>query len=389
MSKCTATASVAKGIAAAPVLLLAFELGESGWLLGFSTGFGEKVLRRKIASRDTAALMREIARARQHFRLDDGATVRSCYEAGRDGFWLHRFLEGQRVENFVIDSASIEVNRRKRRAKTDGLDVMGLLDLLARHLAGSHKLPFSVVSVPSVADEDLRHLGRELKLVKKDRTRISNRVKGLLANVGLVLDGRKDMKGQIERLRLWNGDPLPQFLQARLLRYATDYELQSARIRELDQERRELLRSEKTEGSMAKVWRMLELKGVGIETAWCYGMEFFGWRRFANRRQVGSLAGLTPTPHDSGQQEREKGIGKDGSRWVRGVAIEQAWAWLRFQPESALSQWYQSRFGGGSKRLRKIGIVALARKLLIALWRFVEFGELPEGAVRTPRVRLA
>lgn len=388
MSKCTATASVAQGIAAAPVLLLAFELGESGWLLGFSTGFGERVLRRKIDSRDTAALMREIGRAKQHFRLDDGATVRICYEAGRDGFWLHRFLEAQRVENFVIDSASIKVNRRKRRAKTDGLDVVGLLDLLARHLAGSHKRPFSVVSVPSVEDEDLRHLGRELKLVKKDRTRISNRVKGLLANVGLVLDGRKDMKGQIDRLRLWNGDPLPQFLQARLLRYAADYELQSARIRELDQERRALLRREKTEGSMSKVWRMLELKGVGIETAWCYGMEFFGWRRFANRRQVGSLAGLTPTPYDSGQQEREKGIGKDGSRWVRGVAIEQAWAWLRFQPESALSQWYQSRFGGGSKRLRKIGIVALARKLLIALWRFVEFGELPEGAVRAPRVRL-
>jgi len=118
-------------------------------------------------------------------------------------------------------------------------------------------------------------------------------------------------------------------------------------------------------------------------------MEFFGWREFANRRQVGSLAGLTPTPHDSGQKETERGIGKDGSRWVRGVAIEQASAWLRFQPESALSHWYQSRFGGGSKRLRKIGIVALARKLLIALWRFVEYGETPEGAVVSARLRLA
>jgi transposase len=388
MSMCTATASTIENTGNARVLLLAFELGETGWLLGFSPGFGEKVLRRKIASRDTAALMREIARAKTHFRLGDEVAVRSCYEAGRDGFWLHRFLKAQGIDNVVIDSASIEVNRRKRRAKTDRLDVVGLLDLLARHWAGSHKPPFSVVSVPSPADEDLRHLGRELKLVKKDRTRISNRIKGLLANAGLVLDGRKDMKGQIERLRLWNGEPLPQLLKARLLRYAADYELHSARIRELEQERRALLRSEEAGTSMAKVWRMLELKGVGIETAWCYGMEFFGWRDFANRRQVGSLAGLTPTPHDSGTQEREKGIGKDGSRWVRGVAIEQAWAWLRFQPESALSQWYQSRFGGGSKRMRKIGIVALARKLLIALWRFVEFGELPEGAVRTPRVRL-
>lgn len=388
MSTCTATASKVQVTATAPALLLAFELGESGWLLGFSTGFGGKVLRRKIASRDTAALMREITRAKGHFQLGDEVAVRSCYEAGRDGFWLHRFLEAQGIDNVVIDSASIEVNRRKRRAKTDRLDVVGLLDLLARHRAGSHKPPFSVVSVPSPADEDLRHLGRELKLAKKDRTRISNRIKGLLANVGLVLDGRKDMKGQIERLRLWSGDPLPPHLRARLLRYAADFDLYSVRVRELEEERRALLRSEGAGASIAKVWRMLELKGVGIETAWCYGMEFFGWRDFANRRQVGSLAGLTPTPHDSGTKEREKGIGKDGSRWVRGVAIEQSWAWLRFQPESALSQWYQSRFGGGSKRMRKIGIVALARKLLIALWRFVEFGELPDGAVRTPRVRL-
>jgi transposase len=389
MSTCTATASMTQNTSTGRVLLLAFELGESGWVLGFSPGFGGKVLRRRIAARDTAALMREILQAKAHFQLGDEVAVRSCYEAGRDGFWLHRFLEAQGIDNVVIDSASIEVNRRKRRAKTDRLDVVGLLDLLARHWAGSHKPPFSVVSVPSPADEDLRHLGRELKLVKKDRTRISNRIKGLLANVGLVLDGRKHMQGQIERLRLWNGEPLPQLLKARLLRYAADYELHSARIRELEQERRALLlRSEEAGASIAKVWRMLELKGVGIETAWCYGMEFFGWRDFANRRQVGSLAGLTPTPHDSGTQEREKGIGKDGSRWVRGVAIEQAWAWLRFQPESALAQWYQSRFGGGSKRMRKIGIVALARKLLIALWRYVEFGELPEGAVRTRRARL-
>ena len=136
------------------------------------------------------------------------------------------------------------------------------------------------------------------------------------------------------------------------------------------------------------VWRLLWLRGVGIETAWCYGMEFFGWREFQNRKQVGSLAGLTPTPHASGSQERERGIGKDGSRWVRGVAIEQAWAWLRFQPESELSQWYQERFGKGDKRLRKIGIVALARKLLIALWRYVETGLLPEGALIASSVRL-
>jgi transposase len=375
-------------ITSAPILLLAFELGEESWLLGFSSGFGQKVLRRKIAARDTAALLREIARAKEQLELAETASVHSCYEAGRDGFWLHRFLVAHGVENCVIDSASIEVNRRKKRAKTDRLDVIGLLDLLARHLAGSHKPPFSVVSVPSVEDEDLRHLGRELKLVKKDRTRVSNRIKGLLANYGLMLANRKCIRGQIEKLQMWDGAELPPFLRQRLLRYADDYETHSFRIKELEQERRALLRRDVIPESMTKVWRMLELKGVGIETAWCYGTEFFGWRNFRNRKQVGSLAGLTPTPHDSGKQEIERGIGKDGSRWVRGVAIEQAWAWLRFQPDSALSQWYQSRFGGGSKRMRKIGIVALARKLLIALWRWVEFGEMPEGAVISQRVRL-
>jgi transposase len=388
LSKKTAATSAIQ-ITSAPALLVAFELGEESWLLGLSRGFGERVLRRRIPARDTNAVLREVARARQQLELDGDALVHSCYEAGRDGFWLHRFLEAHGIANVVVDSASIEVNRRKKRAKTDRLDVVGLLDLLARHLAGSHKRPFSVVSVPSVEAEDLRHLGRELKLAKKDRTRISNRMKGLLANHGLVLSSRRDLRQQIERLRMWDGAELPRFLEARLLRYADDFEAHAARIRALEQERRQLLREERSHTSMEKVWRLLELKGVGIETAWCYGMELFGWRQFANRKQVGSLAGLTPTPHDSGQSERERGIGKDGSRWVRGVAIEQAWAWLRFQPDSELSQWYQSRFGGGSKRLRKIGIVALARKLLIALWRFVEFGEVPAGAALSTRQRLA
>jgi transposase len=387
VSKKTAATSAIEITSKSRVLMLAFELGEESWLLGFSAGFGEPVIRRKIGSRDTKALVRQIEWAKRKLELPDGTAVKSCYEAGRDGFWLHRFLADRGIENFVIDSASIEVNRRKKRAKTDRLDVTGLVDLLARHLAGSRKPPFAVVTVPCPEDEDLRHLGRELKLVKKDRTRVSNRIKGLLANQGLLIDRKKDMKAQLERLRLWNGEPLPRMLRDRLMRYVADFEYCSGRIRELERERKRLLREEKRE-SLEKVWRLLWLRGVGIETAWCYGMEFFGWREFQNRKQVGSLAGLTPTPHDSGKQERERGIGKDGSRWVRGVAIEQAWAWLRFQPDSELSKWYQERFGGGSKRLRKIGIVALARKLLIALWRYVEHGLVPEGAVLMQQIRL-
>jgi transposase len=367
--------------------MLAFELGESGWLLGFSAGFGQRVLRRKIASRDTDGLMREIARAKGEFGLPGDAVVKSCYEAGRDGFWLHRFLESRGIENVVIDSASIEVNRRSKRAKTDRLDVLGLVDLLARHLAGSRKPVFSVLTVPSEEAEDLRHLGRELKLLKQDRTRVSNRIKGLLANQGLTIDRKKDLAAQVGSLRLWNGAPLPPHLRARLERYGSDYRYYTERIQRIERERKALLRANES-AATEKVWRLLAIRGVGIETAWCYGMELFGWREFRNRKQLGSIAGLTPTPHDSGGQEREKGIGKDGIRWVRGMAIELAWGWLRFQPQSELSRWYQARFGGGSKRLRKIGIVALARKLLIALWRFVETGLVPEGAIVTTAIRL-
>ncbi len=387
MSKQTAATSI-EITAAEPTLMLAFELGETGWLLGFSAGYGERVLRRKIASRDTAAVELEIERAKQQLGLPAEAPVRSCYEAGRDGFWLHRFLASRGIENVVIDSASIEVNRRSKRAKTDRLDVLGLVDLLARHLAGSRKPVFSVVAVPAEEDEDLRHLGRELKLLKKDRTRVSNRIKGLLANQGLTIDRKKAMAAQLSRLRLWNGGPLPRHLRGRLERYVSDYRYYTERIGALERERKALLRA--NEGAATeKVWRLLSLRGVGIETAWCYGTELFGWRAFRNRKQVGSIAGLTPTPHDSGGQEREKGIAKDGIRWVRAMAIELAWGWLRFQPRSELSRWYQERFGGGGKRLRKIGIVALARKLLIALWRFVETGLVPEGAVVTPAIRLA
>lgn len=385
MSKTTAAATI-QGSASAPALLLAFELGEEGWLLGFSLGFGQPVLRRKVASRDHEAVRRAIAWARRRLGAERARLV-SCYEAGREGFWLHRWLTSEGIENLVIDSSSIEVNRRKKRAKTDRLDVTKLVGLLARFLAGEREA-FSVVSVPSAAEEDLRHLGRELKLLKRDRARVSHRIKGLLANQGLTIDLKQDLGKQLEAMRLWNGARLPELLRERLEHYAEDFAYYSRRIRALEQRRRDLLRTQ-TSPAVDKSWRLFQLRGVGIESSWSYGTEFFGWRAFRNGKEVGSLAGLTPMPFDSGGQRREQGIGKDGSRWIRGVAIEQAWAWLRFQPESALSRWYHARFGHGSKRLRKIGIVALARKLLIALWHWVEHGVLPEGAVLKANLRLA
>ncbi len=215
---------------------------------------------------------------------------------------------------------------------------------------------------------------------------MSNRIKSLLANNGLTLRSWKDLPSQLKGFRLWNASPLPSSLRGRLERYASDYASYTDRIRDLESERRHLLSEEmRCAGSqgpaVSKAVQLYGLRGVGVNTAWLYSMEFFGWRTFRNTKEVGSLAGLTPTPKDSGKRYREQGIGKDGSRHIRGSAIELAWGWLRVQPQSELTKWYERRFGSGSKRIRKIGIVALARKLLIALWRFLETGVVPEGAV--------
>jgi transposase len=387
MSKSTAATSTIQISEEREILMLAMELGETGWLLGFASAYGQKPLRRKIASRDQEALVREIEWAKAKLGLGAETRVVSCYEAGRDGFWLHRFLLAQGVESLVVDSASIEVNRKKRRAKTDRVDLVALLDLLGRHLAGSAKPVWSVVHVPSVEDEDRRHLHRELKLAKKDRTRVSHRMKGLLANNGLTLDLRGDLDSQLDGMRQWDGSPLPPGLRGRLGRYLEEYRYFTKRIQDLEAERLRILREEQSP-VLDQVRQLYSLKAVGINTAWVSVTELFGWREFHNRKQVGSMTGLTPTPFGSGKTDREQGIGKDGSRWIRGAAIEFAWGWLRFQPESELSKWYERRFGQGSKRLRKIGIVALARKLMIALWRFLETGVLPEGALLKTDLRL-
>ncbi len=393
MSKQTATASTIQITTPVPVLMLAMELGEDHWKLGFSSAFGQEPLVRDIGSRDKQVLLAHIAWAKKKLGLSGTARVVSCYEAGREGFWLHRFLEANGVENLIADSSSIEVPQKRRRAKTDRLDLAGLCDLLARHVAGSAKPVWSVVRVPTPDEEDRRHLHRELKTSKQDRTRVSNRIKSLLANNGLTLSSWKDLTGQLKKLRLWNGSDLPAALRSRPDRYARDYAYYTERIRELEGERRHMfseeLRNAGSQGvAVAKAVQLYALKGVGINTAWLYSMEFFSWRTFRNTKEVGSLAGLTPTPKDSGKRYREQGIGKDGSRHIRGSAIELAWGWLRFQPESELAKWYERRFGNGSKRVRKIGIVALARKLLIALWRFVETGVVPEGAQMKTDLRL-
>lgn len=377
----TAATRAVESTLVAPVLYLAFEVGQTRWKLAFTPGLGQRPRQRTIAARDLGALAQEIAQAKQRFGLFTDVAVVSCYEAGREGFWLHRWLVAQGITSHVVDSASIEVNRRRRRAKSDRLDVGKLLYQLIRYRAGERKV-WSVVRVPTVAAEDQRQLHRELLTAKRDRTRVTNRMKGLLANQGVVLEVGAGFRAELALVELWDGTALPPGLRARLEREWAKVELLTAQIGQLEGERAEALRTGTTP-AVELVRQLLRLRGIGVNSAWLYVMEFFGWRQFRNRREVGGLAGLTPTPYQSGEQSREQGIGKAGNRYIRAMAIEIAWGWLRFQPESALSQWYQERFGQGSSRIRRIGIVALARRLLVELWRYLETGAVPEGAVLT------
>lgn len=360
-------------------LYVAFELGNSEWKLAMTTGLDSAPVVYTMPARALSALDVELGRARAHFGLLATAPVRSCYEAGRDGFWLHRYLVSQGIENRIVDSASIEVNRRRRRTKTDRLDACKLVTMLLRAEAGERKV-WSVLTVPSLAEEDRRQVHRELLFARRDRARHTNRIKGLLASQGVPLARLRDLPAHLATVRLWDGTPLPPLLAARLTREWQTIADYTMRIRRLKQERRVLLR-ETNDPAIAQVRQLNQLRGVGIDGAWLYVMEFFAWRQFRNRRQVGGLAGLTDTHYQSGDLQHEQGISKAGNRWVRALAINTAWAWLRFQPKSALARWYRKRFGRGPTRLRKIGIVALARKLLIAFWRYLETGVVPEGAV--------
>jgi transposase len=297
-------------------------------------------------------LMLEIHHARRRFGLPDDRPVISCYEAGRDGFWLHRYLEHQGIENLVVGAASIEVNRRQRRAKSDNLDATKLVSMLIRWHLGEKKL-WAVVRVPLAADEDLRQLHRELIALKAQRTEHTNRIKGLLAELGLSIVIDAELPVGRDGLRQWDGTGVPSGMRGRILR-EFERQLVGRQIHDLEDQRTQQIRDRQTpQGEPVRL--LLKLKGIGENSAWLLVREFFGWRGIRNRRELASLAGLTPTPYDSGESRREQGISKAGNRRVRWMMIELAWGWLRYQPNSELSQWYQRRFGEGNTRLRKVG----------------------------------
>lgn len=364
-----------------PVLYVAFELANSSWKLACSDG--SKLRHVNVTSGDLAQVQGAIIGARRHFGMGDEVRTVSCYEAGRDGFWLHRYLQSCGIDNVVVDSASLEVNRRLRRAKTDRVDAGKLLSMLMRYHGGEKQL-WKVVRVPSQEDEDARHLHRELEALKRERTRYRNRIHGILIQQGLRINNpsKKKFVHELELLRTWDGRELPPEMKVRLVRVHERLRMVEEQISCLVKEKTQRLKAETAK--MAQVAQLLRLPGIGPVSSWTFVMEFFGWRRFRNRREVAALAGLTPTPYNSGSRLREQGISKAGNRRVRTLAIEIAWAWLRFQPRSKLSRWFLERFAGGGSRMRRIGIVALARRLLIDLWRFLEHGVVPEGAQVNP-----
>jgi transposase len=364
--------------ATAPVLYLSLELGWNTWKLAFTIGLGQKPRLRTIGARNGTALLAEIQAAKKRFGLPDDARVVSCYEAGRDGFWIHRFLLAHGVENLVVDSASIEVNRRKRRAKSDRLDAIKLVEMLVRWANGETKV-WGIVQTPSAQDEDHRQLHRELIALRGERTAHINAIKGMLAGLGLESSVDARLPERLEKLRQWDGQGVPAGMRQRILREFERWEMVSRQIQGLEKARTAKIRDDRTP-HVEKVRRLLALKGIGSNGSWLLVEEFFGWREFRNRREVASLAGLTPTPYASGESRREQGISKAGNRRVRWMMVQLAWCWVRYQPTSELSEWYRDRFGPGNSKSRKVGIVAVARKLLVALWKYLETGEVPAGA---------
>jgi transposase len=356
------------------VLLLAFELSARTWKLGFTVGRGQRPQVRQLPAGAVEQLATEIAAAKARSGLPPTAPVRSCYEAGREGFWLHRYLVAHSVTNVVVDSSSIEVNRRARRAKTDGLDLAGLLTLLERYTRGERRV-WHVVRVPSVADEDARHLHRCRETLQQERTRLINRVHGLLATQGVRVPIRADFLVRLAAARVWDGTAVPAGLVQRVERVWAQLTVVTAQLAAVDAERAALVASESARWAA----RLQTMKGVGAIGAWCLSTELFSWRQIRNGRELGALVGMVPAPYQSGETHHDQGITRAGNRHVRRMMVQLAWGWLRYQPTSALSRWYRARFHQ-SRRLRRIGIVALARKLLIALWRYGASGVLPEGA---------
>ena len=364
---------------------LVFELSKAHWKLGVMLPSSEKLSRYTIAGGDLPARAARLATARTK-AARGGKPVRivSCYEAGLDGHWLHRWLTEQGVISHEVDPSSIEVNRRARRAKTDRIDLEKLMRVFLAYLRGEPRV-CSMVHVPTVEDEDRKRRTRERERLLKERTAHTNRIKGLLFGQGIrdAMPLKPNFIAGLDKMRTGDGRALSPRLREEIVREHERLCLVHKQILALEAKSKAELRAPAPGSAEAKTMHLIDLKSIGPVG----GQELFNevfYRSFDNRRQLGSYFGLVGTPYDSGESRREQGISKAGNRRARRMAIELAWLWLRHQPGSALSRWFHERVGSLKGRIRRITIVAMARKLMVALWHYLTNGLVPTGAVLRP-----
>ena len=364
---------------------LVFELSKAKWKLGVMLPESQKMSRYTIDGGDLTALSGRLATARAKAE-NGGKPVRilSCYEAGLDGHWLHRWLTEQGVISHEVDPSSIEVSRRARRAKTDRIDLEKLMRTFLAYLRGEPRV-CSMVHVPTVEDEDRKRRTRERERLLKERIAHTNRIKGLLFGQGIrdAMPLKLGFVASLDKLRTGDGRVLPPRLKEEIVREHERLCLVHKQIVALEAKSKAELRVAAPGSAEAKSIRLVDLKGIGPIGGRELVHEAF-YRSFDNRRQIGSYLGLAGTPYDSGESRREQGISKAGNWRARKLAIELAWLWLRHQPDSELSRWFRQRVGNMQGRIRRITIVALARKLMVALWRYLTTGVVPTGAVLRP-----
>ena len=362
-------------------VFVSLELSRAKWLITSMSAWRDKMSKHTVDAGDGAALLDRLARLRteagQH--LGTPARVVVIQEAGLDGFWIHRLLQAGGIESHVVEPASIAVPRRHRRAKTDVIDGEMLVRTLAAFERGEPRV-CSMVVAPSPEEEDRRRVSRERRTLIKERIEHANRIKGLLASQGIsgCEPMRRSFRDRLESLRTGDGRPLGSRLKAEIGRELDRMDLVLRQIAAVEADRDALVRPDHADAE-APAARLMKLRGIGPEFAavlWLEGL----FRRFANRRQLAAYAGLAPSPWQSGGVDREQGISKSGNPRLRTAMVELAWLWLRHQPGSALSRWFRERVGSERGRIRRIAIVALARKLLVALWRYTTLGERPAGA---------
>ena len=364
-------------------IFISLELSRSTWLItSLSPGSGEKMSKHSVPAGDICVLLARFSELRQKAFARTGKSfpVIVVQEAGLDGFWIHRVLQNEGIESHVVDPASIATSRRRRRAKTDRIDGEALLRALLAYKRGEPRV-CAMVKAPVPEEEDRRRLCRERKVLIAERVKHVNRIKGLLFSQGVsgYEPRRRDRRRRLDELRTGDGRPLPKHLKAQISRELDRLELLLEQIKAAEIERDALLAAQQV-AAPASAAMLLDIKGIGPEFAailWSEGL----FRHFDNRRQIASFAGLAPTPWRSGSVDREQGVSKAGNPRLRSTLIQLAWLWLRHQPQSVLALWFEERVRRNGGRLKKTTIVALARKLLVALWKYVTAGVVIEGVV--------